>query len=69
VRLWKPIKEGSRAIVATENVEWKSEYEVGNFEIDFEHQIFVRIIQKIQQTIEEGSESIRLKQPYEQRRY
>jgi len=29
-------------------IEWKKEYEVGNFEIDSEHRIFVKIIQKLQ---------------------
>lgn len=30
------------------NIEWKEIYEVGNLEIDSEHKVFVRIIQKIQ---------------------
>jgi hemerythrin len=28
-------------------IEWDKKYEVGNLEIDSEHKVFVRIIQKI----------------------
>ena len=31
------------------DITWKTAYEVGNLEIDAEHQVFVKIIQKIQQ--------------------
>ena len=34
-----------------DNIEWKVEYEVGNFEIDAEHKIFVKIISKIQRAL------------------
>ena len=30
-----------------ETIEWSSKYEVGNTEIDFQHQIFVKIIRKL----------------------
>jgi hemerythrin len=37
-------------------IEWKKEYEVGNLEIDAEHKVFVKIIQKIQHAIEGQAE-------------
>jgi len=33
------------------DIEWKTQYEVGNLEIDAEHKVFVRIIQRIQQAM------------------
>lgn len=37
-------------------IEWNSKFEVGNFEIDSEHKIFVKIIQKIQKAKHGDSE-------------
>lgn len=34
------------------NIEWKKQYEIGNLEIDAEHKVFVRIIQKVQHGLE-----------------
>ena len=35
-------------------IEWKEEYEVGNFEIDSQHKTFVGIIFKLQQAVLKG---------------
>ncbi|MDM8556058.1 bacteriohemerythrin [Desulfococcaceae bacterium HSG7] len=36
-------------------IEWQKNYEVGNLEIDSEHKVFVRTIQKIQDAVESGT--------------
>ncbi|MBD3306280.1 bacteriohemerythrin [candidate division KSB3 bacterium] len=41
---------------AVMEIAWKKTYEVGNLEIDAEHKIFVRIIQKIQRALEHTTE-------------
>ena len=38
------------------DIEWKAQYEVGNFEIDAEHKIFVKIIAKIQDALFEAKD-------------
>ncbi len=37
-------------------IEWDPKFEVGNFEIDFEHQIFVKIIHKLKDAHYKGDE-------------
>ena len=39
-------------------IEWNAAYEVGNFEIDSEHKIFVRIIQKLQNANSSGDKQL-----------
>lgn len=41
----------------TMKIQWEQRYEVGNFEIDSEHKVFVHIIQKIQHAIERQREA------------
>lgn len=36
------------------NIVWQKKYEIGNFEIDSEHEIFVRIINKISDAYSKG---------------